>query len=135
MSPLKTLLSSVFLFFLISGQGTDQQVDQLGLFSFRSTNHAVTDDFFADANLMSDTLYKTVINNPSATQIQKINTYRQFLNELSSFKRANADDLVKMTKIPGRKRRTLRKIQLNANSLKSETSGQWTLLAKFFHEN
>ena len=107
----------------------------MSLFSFRSTNHVVTDDFFADANLMSDTLYETVINNPSATQIQKINTYRQFLNELSSFKRANADDLVKMTKMPGRKRRTLRKIQLNANSLKSETSGQWTLLTKFFHQN
>ena len=133
MFSLKLLVNWIFLFFLVCGQvASDQQLENLGLFSFRSTNRAATDDFFADANIMSDTLYETVINNPSGEQILKINTYRLFLNELSSFKKANADDLLKMTKVPGRKRRTFRKIQKIANS---ENSGQWTLLAKFFHQN
>ena len=111
-------------------------IHRAGLFDFRSTNsyHDVkTDDFFADSNIMYDTLYETVLNTDSATvndvisnetKIQKINTYARFLKQLSLFRILNAGDLVRMT---GQKRHTWRNIQLNENSLK-EDSRRWTLL-------
>ena len=144
MSPLKILCKWCFLFGIISGKVQDQQFDNIGLFDFRSTNPAMTNDFFADSTIMYDTLYETVLDTDSGitddlisneTKIQKIKTYSQFLKQLGSFKKANADDLFKMTKLSARKRRTFRKIQLNTDSLKSETSGHWTLLSKFFHQN
>ena len=144
MSPLKIFCKWCFLFGIIFGRVHDQQFDDIGLFEFRSTNAAVTDDFFADSTVMYDTLYETVLDTDSGItddlisnemKIQKIKTYSRFLKQLGSFKIANADDLSKMTKLSARKRRTFRKIQLNTDSLKSETSGHWTLLSNFFHQN
>ena len=147
MPSLKILTKWCFIFGSIFGKVHAEQFDDMGLFDFRSTNHATdgkTDDFFADSNIMYDTLHETVFNaNPgklthmisNETQVQKIKTYSRFLDQLGSFKRANANDFLKITKGSGRPKRTLRKIQLNANSLKSETSDQWTLLTKFFHQN
>ena len=150
MPSLKILIKWCFVFGCIFGKVHAEQFDDMahmGLFDFRSTNHATdgkTDDFFADSNIMYDTLHETVLNaNPgklthmisNETQVQKIKTYSRFLDQLGSFKRANANDFLKITKGSGRPKRTLRKIQLDANSLKSETSDQWTLLTKFFHQN
>ena len=144
MSPLKFLCKCCFLFGIIFGKVHDQQLDEIRLFDFRSINPAVTDDFFADSTIMYNTLYETVLDTDSGmtddlisneTKIQKIKTYSRFLKQLGVFKIANADDLSKMTKLSARKRRTIRKIQLNTDSLKSETSGHWSLLSKLFHEN
>lgn len=144
MPPLKILCKWCLLVDLILGRVHGQQLDDIGLFDFRSTNPAVTDDFFADSTVMYDTLYETVIDTDSGMtddlisnemKIQKIKTYSRFLKQLGSFKIANADDLSKMTKLSARKRRTFRKIQPNTDSLESQTSGHWTLLSKLFHEN
>ena len=143
MSPLKIFTNWVFLYCLISGQAPDQQLESFGLFDFRSTNsyHDVkTVDFFADSNIMYDTLYETVLNINSGTandkisnetKIQKIKTYNRFLKQLSSLRKLNTDDLLPMTKVQGQKRRN--NIQLNNNSLK-ENSRQWNILTKFFYQ-
>ena len=147
MPSLKILTKWCFIFGFIFGKVHAVQFDNMGLFDFRSTNHAIdgkTDDFFADSNIMYDTLHETVLNAypetltdmiSNETKVQKLKTYSRFLDQLGSFKRANANDLLKITKRSGRPKRTLRKIQLNANSLQSETSDQWNLLTKFFHQN
>ena len=154
MSPLKILINYSFLFWgknfgLVAEQAHDQKLENFGLFEWnRWTNlHSIddskTDDFFADSNIMYDTLYETVLNTKSdtvndfisnETKIQKIKTYSRFIKQLGLFKIANSDELLQMTKVPGHKRQTLRKINLNANGLTSKTSDHWTLLAEFFHQ-
>ena len=147
MSPLKIFTNWAFLFCLISGQAPGQQLESLGLFDFRSAyrNHDFkTDHFFTDSNIMYDTLYETVLNTDSAstndfisdeTKIQKVKTYAQFLKQLSLFRilPVNGDDLRRMTKVPGQKRRIFKNFEINKNSLK-ENSRQWNLLTKFFDQ-
>ena len=147
MPSLKIITKWCFIIGSTFGKVHAEQFDDMGLFDFRSTNQATdgeTDDFFADSNIMYGTLHETVLNaNPGTltdmisneTKVQKLKTYRRFLDQLGSFKRANANDLLKITKGSGRPKRTLRKIQFNPNSLKSKTSDQWNLLTKFFHQN
>ena len=147
MPSLKILTKWCFTFGFIFGKVHAEQFDDMGPFDFRSTNHATdgkTDDFFADSNIMYGTLHETVLKaNPGAltdmisneTKIQKLKTYRRFLDQLGSFKRANANDLLKITKGSGRTKRTSGKIHSNPNSLKSKTSDQWNILTKFFHQN
>ena len=123
MSSIKIFTNWTFLFCLISGQAPDQQLESFGLFDFRSTNinnDVKTVDFFADSNIMYDTLYETVLNTNSGTandnisnetKIQKIKTYNRFLKQLSLLRKLNTDDLLPMTKVQGQKRRN--NIQLN----------------------
>ena len=135
-----------FIFGSFFGKVDAEQFDDMGLFDFRSTNQAdgKTDDFFADSNIMYGTLHETVLNAypgtltqmiSNETKIQKLKTYRRFLDQLGSFKRANANDLLKITKGSGRTKRTSGKIHSNPNSLKSKTSDQCNILTKFFHQN
>ena len=135
------------MFRLIYGQAPDQQLESFGLFDFRSTNRNhdfKTDHLFTDSNIMYDTLYETVLNTDSAstndfisdeTKIQKVKTYAQFLKQLSLFRilPVNGDDLRRMTKVPGQKRRIFKNFEINKNSLK-ENSRQWNLLTKFFDQ-
>ena len=154
MSPLKILINCSFLFFgknfgLVAEQAHDQKLANFGLFEWNKwTNlHSIDDsktgDFFADSNIMYDTLYETVLNTKSdtvndfissETKIQKIKTYSRFIKQLGLFKIANSDELLQMTKVPGHNRQTLRKIDINANGLTSKTSDHWTLLAEFFRQ-
>ena len=146
MSLFKIFTNWTFLFCLISGQAPDQQLESFGLFDFRSANRNhdfKTDYFFTDSNIMYDTLYETVLNTDSATtndfisdetKIQKVKTYAQFLKQLSLFRILNGDDLLRLTKVPGQKRRIFKNIQINENSLK-ENSRQWNLLTNFFNKN
>ena len=149
MLPLKVVMNCSLVFCLIAGQALNQKLESLGLFEFRSTNwnsvaDSKTDNFFADSNTMYDTLYETVLNTDSAstndfisdeTKIQKVKTYAQFLKQLSLFRilPVNGDDLRRMTKVPGQKRRIFKNFEINKNSLK-ENSRQWNLLTKFFDQ-